>query len=91
MHEIIQSDSHFCSFGSHLYTKNKKIRIGSATSVTRGENLNARLRPLNFVQFFSKRHNLVPMVNCHHQELDQLDWMIFKILWGACYTLMYRL
>ena len=29
------------------------------------------------------------MVNCHHQELEQLHWMIFKILWGACYTLIY--
>ena len=52
-----------------------KSRIGSATSVPRGENIKRAVATSKFCSIFSKLHNLVPMVNCHHQELEQLDWM----------------
>ena len=52
-----------------------KSRIGSATSVPRGENIKRAVATYKFCSIFFKLHNLVPMVNCHHQELEQLDWM----------------
>ena len=52
-----------------------KSRIGSVTSVPRGENTKRAVATYKFCSIFFKLHNLVPMVNCHHQELEQLDWM----------------
>ena len=83
----MHSDSHFCSFGSHLYTKNKKNSYWKCYFRSAWRKFKCAVATSKFCSIFFKLHNLVPMVNCHHQELEQLHWMIYKILWGACYTL----
>ena len=52
-----------------------KSRIGIATSVPLGENIKLAVATSKFCSIFLKLHNLIPMVNCHYQELEQLDWM----------------
>ena len=52
-----------------------KSRIGSVTSVPRGENIKRAVPTSKFCSIFFKLHIVLPMVNCHHQELEQLDWM----------------
>ena len=50
-----------------------RSRIGSATSVPRGENIKRAVATSKFCSILFKLHNLVPMVNYHQQELEQLD------------------
>ena len=52
-----------------------KNRFGSSTSVPRSENIKRAVASSKFCSIFFKLHNLVPMVNCHQQVHEQLDWM----------------
>ena len=52
-----------------------KIRIGSATSVPRGRDMGRAVATSGFCSVFFRLRSLVPVVNRHHRELEQLDWM----------------
>ena len=52
-----------------------KCRFGSSTSVPLSKNIKRAVASSNFCSIFFKLHNLVPMVNCHHQVHEQLDSM----------------
>ena len=52
-----------------------KSRFGSSTSVPRCENIKRAIASSKFCSILFKLHDLVPMVNCHHQVHEQLDWM----------------